>query len=325
MLKKQIQLSMIALFATSAFCQMSYAGGVEVVDPPMPFTVVLQGAWNYESSPSIINSNLTYLPSPTQYTYGFSQELQTLYLQSLTEQGQVLNGFGNSRGYSTFSPAAQLWFGQYRTPWALFHAVAFGDYIAGPQVSATVNRVTNTATFIDPAINNNLGAGNVAQQTSTTVFYDAQVETSRGNFGIGVNGVHYFNDIWFGEAMIGGGITRYHAIAEFITASSASALVLNGVAQPIPPVATLTLGNADHPGASIYRPFGEVELGFGAVLTRHTMAYVFGQGAWTSSRNLTLASVTGFNGQGNGGNFVTISVPDHWYKVGLAFAYSFIS
>lgn len=230
-------------------------------------SLVVKGAWAGETRAQFNSIDAFGVPLTTDNlringNYPFSTDL-----------------YNDSSRYDSFSPGVELWLPLQTIDSNTFNGILFTDYIAGP--SSTFNA-------------NYTSAGSAIQDITT-------IKTSRMNYGVGFNLIHNFDEQWFVEGMLGGGITNYSGKAEWIQRSISTANVV-----------TVTTA-ADHPGASATTPFFQAEIGAGRQVTNKSRVFVFVSGAWAANTN----PFTFVNMAGATACDISVNAPSRWVKAGI--------
>lgn len=301
-------------------------GGTFIPESGLPIMVVLKGAWATESRPGIKPYSVApFTPFSTRAIDAGAGFVGTTYIatQNLLTNNSY-TGLNDTSRFNSFSPGIEFWTPVFEERDVTFNAGVFGDYIAGTNVSATNTQQTTVNTFNAPSAVA-VGVPSLHTSTVTTTNYNVSIKTGRLNIGVGVNGFYNFEGPWFVEGMLGGGITRYQARAQWTTKTATNTLTNEAlvVTPPGAVVAAVTnntngttfVGAADHPGAVSTRPFIQAEVGLGRQISARSKIYGFVSGGWSQPNSMSLESPNSA--------FVSFNAPHNWYKVGVAITRNF--
>lgn len=259
---------LVVSFLTLILSPIVFAGGIDL---PMPADRIKLGF-----SVAYAHQNRS------QIAYGRSHSTT-----EMSPESTGAYGFNNSSAYDSYSIGAFAWLPMMSWEGFDFHAVLGLDHIPGANVSAGVNRVEQ---------------GDVDVEVSDAMF----IKSHRTDFKAGVNVVKTFRDNFFFEAMLAGGISRYHIRGENV--------VLNEVNDDDEITVSLPSAEGDHPGVSSTTPFFNVELALGKHLTEKSHAFIF-INYTVSRRDHTI----NLSGRGDDDMRIDVTVPKHWTQVGVAF------
>jgi hypothetical protein len=276
MMKKGLLCTLASLLLGS--CLTTFAGGAIPLPPPFfsdHIKLVLNGAASIQPEPQIVNGVLS---------------------GRRDRRDNDNNGVNNNNDvFGDFAIGIGLWLPLITWNDQQINVVTFAQFLPGTNVRT--RNVRRRRHHDDNNLSQRFRHRRIA-------FF----RSNRINWGVGFNDLYAFNDYWFVEGMVGGGISWYYGKAEFV-----------GNVNNDDEDDTLRGGGADHPNVWTLNPFVTAELGLGMKVTEKSLIMLFANAAWVDNDPTFILAANNRDD-----DFINVDTQQWWVLIGLQYARSIV-